>query len=104
MPASIGLIVTEGVGEGVEVGVGVGVKVETNIGVGIGVSVGVGLCPNASSETRNAVKVNPAAREFFRVTKWGVGYWMRPGPGADSTNRDYLLAPPANERQSFDWQ
>ena len=62
VPAPPGAIETEGIG------VGVGVVVEISCGVGIGVSVAVGLCPNARSATRKVRRVNPAAREFFRVT------------------------------------
>ena len=59
VPTSLGLIPTEGVGDGF------GVAVETSIGAGDGVSVGLGGCPKATSAISDVVRANP--RRLFRI-------------------------------------
>ena len=72
VPTPLGLIVTEGVGDGF------GVAVETSIGKGDGVSVGLGDWAKVSAVIKNALRPKTAITNGFRMVK-SVAYWMREG-------------------------
>ncbi len=55
VPASFGVIVTEGVG----LGVGVAVEISVGVDAGVGVSVGVGGCPKTTITPRSATTETP---------------------------------------------
>ena len=61
VPTSLGLKLTEGVGDGF------GVAVETSIGEGDGVSDGLGTCPKVSAASKNALKPKTAIKTCFRM-------------------------------------
>jgi hypothetical protein len=74
VPASIGDIVTDGVGLGdgvaVETSTGGVVGVSLGVGVDAGVSVGVGACPNNKATAKNAAKPSPLTTNCsFRITR-----------------------------------
>ena len=69
---TLGLIVTDGVGDGF------GVAVETSIGEGEGVSVGLGDWAKVRAATKNALRPNVAMRTCFRMIG-SVACWMREG-------------------------
>ena len=72
VPTSLGLIVTEGVGDGF------GVAVETSIGEGVGVSDGLGTWAKVSAASKNALRPKTAMKTCFRMIG-SVAYKMRKG-------------------------
>jgi len=61
VPTSLGLMVTEGVGDGL------GVAVETKVAGGGGVSEGLGDWAKVSAAIKNAVRPKTAIRNCFRM-------------------------------------
>jgi hypothetical protein len=72
VPTSFGVMVgvtaAVGVGVGVAVEIRTGADVDVGDGEGVGLSLGLGGCPNAIKAIKNAVKANPPANRFFRIT------------------------------------
>jgi hypothetical protein len=110
VPASIGDIVTDGVGLGegvaVETSTGGVVAVSLGVGVDVGESVGVGGCANNNAATKNAARLTPpTANCSFRMTKKErLGFGCAKVKAWIQSMLIHLLALPAKDRQSFAWQ